>query len=106
VHLRRPNQVEDYMDEVYEISRKENRQTQIEQMDIGDTVSIARRIEMQHGFAEGAISEHNKQIRGIADQQAHRARRRLKERKFKVENGSFLTRDGALVVVAAVTRVE
>lgn len=94
------------MDEVYEISRKENRQTQIEQADIGDTVAIARRVEMQHGFADGAIAEHNKQVRGIADQQAHRARRRFKDRKFKVENGSFMTRDGALIVTAAITRVE
>ena len=94
------------MDEVYEISRKENRQDQIERMDIGDTVSISRRIELQHGFAEGAISEHNKQVRGIADQQAHRARRRLKDHRYKVENGSFMTRDGALIVIAAITRVQ
>lgn len=94
------------MDEVYEISRKENRQDQIEHMDIGDTVSISRRIELQHGFAEGAISEHNKQVRGIADQQAHRARRRLKDHRYKVENGSFMTRDGALIVTAAITRVQ
>lgn len=94
------------MDEVYEISRKENRQDQIERMDIGDTVSISRRIELQHGFAEGAISEHNKQVRGIADQQAHRARRRLKDHRYKVENGSFMTRDGALIVTAVITRVQ
>lgn len=94
------------MEEVYEISRKENRQSQIEQMDIGDTVAIARRVEMQYGFAENAITEHNKQVRGIADQQAHRARRRLKDNKYKVENGSFMTRDGALIVVAVVTRTD
>lgn len=94
------------MDEVYEISRKENRQGQIEEMDIGDSIAISRRIEMQHGFAEGAITEHNRQVRGIMDQQTHRARRRLKDRKYKVENGSFMTRDGALIVVAVATRVE
>lgn len=92
--------------EVFEISRKENRQDRIETMDIGDTVAIARRIEMQYGFGEGAIAEHNRQVRGIADQQTHRARRRLKERKFKVENGSFMTRDGALIVVAVITRTD
>lgn len=94
------------MDEVFEIEQKENRQAQIEQMDIGDTVSISRRVEMMHGFAEGAIAEHNRQLRGIADQQTHRARRRFKERKFKVENGSFMTREGALILTAAITRVE
>lgn len=94
------------MDEVYEISRKENRQNQIEAMDIGDSVSISRRIELQSGFGEGAIAEHNKQVRGIMDQQTHRARRRQKHHKYKVENGSFMTRDGALIVVAVCTRVE
>lgn len=94
------------MDEVYEISRKENRQQLIETLDIGDSVSISRRIEMQHGFAEGAIAEHNKLIRGIMDQQAHRARRRQKHHKYKVENGSFMTRDGSLIIVAVCTRVE
>lgn len=94
------------MTELYEISRKENRQDQIEQMDIGDTVAIARRIELRHGFADDAISNHNKQVRGIADQQTHRARRRFNERRFKVENGSYMTREGALIVTAAITRVE
>lgn len=93
------------MEEVFEIEHRENRQAQIEQMDIGDTVSISRRIELQHGFAQGAIAEHTRQLRGIADQQTHRARRRYKERKFKVENGSFMTREGALVITAAITRV-
>lgn len=94
------------MDEFFEVGRKENRQGQIEEMDIGDSVAISRRIELQHGFADGAITEHNRQIRGIMDQQTHRARRRLKDRKYKVENGSFMTRDGALIVVAVATRVE
>jgi len=91
--------------ETYEISKKENRQGQIESMDIGDTVAIARRVEMQYGFAEGAVTAHNQQVRGIADQQAHRARRRFPDRQFKVENGSFMTRDGSLIITAAVTRV-
>jgi len=94
------------MDELYEISRKENRQQHIEALDIGDSIAITRRIEMQHGFAEGAITEHNKQVRGIMDQQAHRARRRQKAHKYKVENGSFMTRDGALIITAVCTRVE
>lgn len=97
--------VEEYMEEVYEISRKENRQSMIEDMDIGDTVSISRRIDMRYGFADGAIGAHNRQLRGIADQQTHRARRRFKERKFTVENGSFMTQAGALVLTVAITRI-
>lgn len=92
--------------EAYVIAAKENRQSQLEALDIGDSVAIARRIEMQHGFAEGAISEHNRQVRGIMDQQVHRARRRRTECRYTVENGSFLTRDGSLIVVAVATRIE
>lgn len=94
------------MEEFYEISRKENRQSQIEALDIGDTIAIARRVELQYGFAQNAITEHNKQVRGIADQQTHRARLRHKDRKFKVENGSYMTKDGALIITAAITRVD
>lgn len=92
--------------EVYEIEQKDNRQSQLEQLDIGDSVAIARRVEMRHGFGDGAITRHNEQVRGIIDQQTYRARRRLKERRFTVENGSFMTRDGSLIVVAVATRVE
>lgn len=91
--------------EVYEIEPKENRQQQLEALDVGDSVAIARRIEMQYGFAEGAISEHNRQVRGILDQQVHRARRRRTEYRYTVENGSFMTRDGALLIVAVATRI-
>ena len=94
------------MDDTYVIGRKDNRQSQIEDMDIGDSVSIARRIELQHGFAEGAITKHNRQLRGIIDQQAHRARRRRPGRKYKVENGSFMTLDGSLILTAVITRTE
>lgn len=93
-------------DESYVIEDRENRQRQIEQAEIGETVSIARRVSLQYGFAEGAIQHHNKQVRGVIDQQVHRARRRLKDKKYTVENGSFMTRDGALIIVAVATRVE
>jgi len=92
--------------ELYEIEPKENRQSQIEALDIGDSVAIARRIELEGGLASGAITRHNERIRGILDQQTGRARRRLPQRKFKVENGSFTTREGALIVTAVCTRVE
>ena len=91
-------------DEVFIIDPKENRQAQIERADIGDSVSLARRIDLQFGLPDGAISKHTKQVRGIIDQQVHRARRRYKDRGFTVENGCFLTRDGALMVVAVCTR--
>ena len=94
------------VDEVYTISAKETRQSSLDSADVGDSVAIARRVEMRFGFAEGAISTHTKQVRGVMDQQAHRARRNAPGKRYTVENGSFMTKDGALIVVAVATRVE
>lgn len=93
-------------DTMFVVPRKDNRQTQIEAMELGDTISISRRVDLTMGIAEDAIKDHNHQIRGILDQQASRARRRIRGSKFTVENGTFLTRSGALMLVAVCTRVE
>lgn len=82
------------------------RAAQIKKLDIGESVSYARRVELKYGFSEGAISLHTRQVRGNIDQQAHRARRQDPHRKYKVENGSFMTMEGALILVAVVTRTE
>lgn len=82
------------------------RAAQIKRLDVGESVSVVRRIEIKYGFGEGALAHHAKQIRGIVDQQAHRARKQMPSRKFKVENGTFLTQDGALIICAAITRTE
>lgn len=93
-------------DTMFVIGRKENRQSQIEAMDLGDTVSISRRVDMTMGIADTAIRDHMHQIRGILDQQASRAKRKIKGSKYTVENGTFITRSGALMLVAVCTRVE
>lgn len=92
--------------ELYEIERKDDRQHQIEHMEVGDSVSLARRIDLSFGLADGTVARHSTQLRGILDQQTHRARRRNKAMQFKVENGNFITRDGALMVIAICTRME
>lgn len=91
--------------ELYEIPDRENRQTQIETLPIGETVSISRRVDLTFGVAPEALANHTKQVRGILDQQTHRARRKFKDHQYKVENGSFLTREGAIIITAACTRV-
>lgn len=92
--------------EMYVIERADNRQAQIEALDIGDSVSIARRILMDYGIPKETISTYTEKMRGILDQQVHRARRRLKDRKYTVENGAFITRGGAVILTAVVTRTE
>lgn len=93
-------------DTMFVVPRTENRQTQIEAMDLGDTVSISRRVDLTMGLAEDAVKNHTHQIRGILDQQATRARRKVRGSKYVVENGSFVTRSGALMIVAVCTRIE
>lgn len=92
------------MTEFYDIARKDSRQRQIEALEIGDSVAVARRVEIRYGIAEGALQAHRDQMRGIIDQQCHRARRKLPTRKFTVENGSFMTSAEAIMLVAVVTR--
>lgn len=92
--------------ELYEVPEQENRQQQIENLELNETVSIARRIDLTFGIAPDMVAQHVKQVRGILDQQAHRARRKHKERQFKVENGSFLTREAAMMIVATCTRTD
>lgn len=94
------------MEDVYEITKKDSRQGQIASLDVGDTVAICRRVEMQYGFAPGAIAKHTNQVRGNLGQQADRARRQFKDRKFELETGSFMTTKGHLHIVATLTRTE
>lgn len=92
--------------EFVEVIPKIDRQAQIDAADIGDVVSIGRRIDLSFGLPEGLIAKHTDQMRGILDTQALRARRRHPGRKYSVENGYFMTRSGALMVIVTCTRVE
>lgn len=96
----------DPAEELYDIPEAEQRQAMIDQLPINESVAIARRIDLTFGTDPAKLAQHTKQVRGILDQQTHRTRRRLPKQQYKVENGSFLTRDGALMIVAVVTRSE
>lgn len=89
-----------------EVVPKIDRQAQIDAADIGDVVSIGRRIDLSFGLPDGLIAQHTDQMRAILDTQALRARRRNPGRKYSVENGHFMTRSGALMVIVTCTRVE
>lgn len=92
------------MEDFFEVEKKDSRQKIINAMDIGDTIAIARRVEMQYGFAEGAITKHHLQLKGSLGCQVDRTRKRFKDREYKTESGSFMTKEGSLIIVATVTR--
>lgn len=79
---------------------------EIDNLDIGDSVAIARRIDIKYGFDPETAQRHKEQVRGNLDKQADRARKMHRDRAFKVENGSFITRDGAYIVVTVLTRTD
>lgn len=83
-----------------------NRQRQIEALEVGDSVAVARRLGLDFGLPKDTMAAHMHNLRGILDQQCARARKNLKERRFIVESGNYLTRDGAIILVASATRVE
>ena len=93
------------LNEVYVIPKKLNRQLEIDTMDIGQTVSLARRIDLSYGISPEQAMDHSKQLRGILDQQTHRARRKDKSKQYVVENGNFISRGGAMVICATVSRI-
>lgn len=93
-------------DTLFVIQQRDDRMAQINAMEIGDTVCVARRLDTGFGIPEDAIKDNITQMRGVLDQQAIRARRRLPGKQFTVENGSFITRGGAIMLCAVLTRTE
>lgn len=91
-------------DSLFVVPRADNRQSQIEALDIGETISISRRISTDMGVTREQISAHTHQLRGILDQQVSRAKRKVRGSKFIVENGSFITNGGAMMLCVVCTR--
>lgn len=89
-----------------EESKVLTRQAMLEALDIGDTFSLAHRVDLSGGLNDGVIGHHVDTLRQIIDTQTHRARKKYRERKFSVENGHFVTRGCALIITVACTRVE
>ena len=92
--------------EFVEVGKANNRQAQIEKADIGDVVSLGRRVDLSFGLPDGLIAKHTETLRNTLDTQVHRARKKHPERRYTVENGHFLTRSGALMIVASCTRIQ
>lgn len=93
-------------DTSFAVSKKDNRQDQIERLEVGDSVSVSRRLTLDFGLPKDTMSAHMHNLRGTLDQQCARAKRKKQERKFIVESGNYLTREGAIVLVATATRIE
>lgn len=83
----------------------EAQQRRIEAMDIGDTISVSRRLDLSFGLSHQALQEHRQDVRASMDQQAIRARRRMRPNDYTVELVESLTRSGVLIITAACTRV-
>jgi hypothetical protein len=81
-----------------------SRDSQVRALEQGSSISISDRIDTTFGVDSEAISARTRQLRGIMDQSAHRARQQVPNSEFVVENGSFVTKAGAILLTAVVTR--
>lgn len=79
------------------------RQAQINGMEVGQSVALAHRMDLSFGIDRDAVTRMTKLLRGNLDQQANRARKATRN-EYTVENGSYLTSAGALIVCCTVTR--
>lgn len=92
-------------DTMFEVEVKHSRQAQINALDTGGSVSITQRFELAYGLPVDTLRTVVDKMRSNIEQQVTRSRRGHSEKKFVVENGSFVTRAGALVVTVVATRV-
>lgn len=86
-----------------DIADNPSRQAQINALDIGESHAIAHRMDLTFGIATDAISKATRLLRGGLDKQANRARKQIGA-EYTVENGSYLTNAGAIVIVCTITR--
>lgn len=86
---------------------RRQRMNALEELPVGESVSISRRVALDFGINEG---EHRKMIsnmRGAIDSQVNRARRKYAGRRYTVENVTAITAGGAaLILTVCATRVE
>ena len=62
------------------VSKRDNRQDQIERLEIGDSVAVARRLSLDFGLPKDTITSHLHALRGTLDQQCSRVRRKKVDR--------------------------
>lgn len=82
-----------------------SRDSQVRALEPGSSISISDRVDTSFGVDSEAISARTRQLRGIMDQSAHRARKAVVDSDYVVENGSFVTKAGAIILTAVVTRI-
>lgn len=88
------------------VTKRDNRQDQIDRMEVGDSVAVARRLSLDFGMPKDTIAAHLHALRGTLDQQCNRVRRKKVDRKFIVESGTYITRDGAVMISVVATRTD
>ena len=86
-----------------EVSENPTRQAQINALDMGESIAVAHRMDLTFGIATDSISKMTRLLRGGLDKQANRARKSIGA-EYTVENGSYLTNAGAIVIVCTITR--
>lgn len=83
-----------------------SRKSTIELLDIGDSYSVARRLDLTFGLSDAERIKHTEQVRVSVESMAARARRKNPGRKFVVE--SFIGHPSSKAVIfvsAVVTRL-
>lgn len=78
----------------------------IELLEVGETVAFARRVSLVGGIVRDEISGHRDIVRGVLDKQTNRVRKAFPDRVYTVEVGEHLTSNAALLIFAAVSRLQ
>ena len=91
--------------QLHVIKPKDNRQAQIEALEVGSSVAIAQRVLINFGVADGVFKFHKDRLRAILEQQAIRARSRIAEARYTIEVGNYLSHVEAVLIVAVITRI-
>lgn len=80
-------------------------QRSVDSLEIGASYSEAVRLEARYGFDQATVAEMFKRMHDCIDPMCRRAKSK-DGRKHKVEQGSFVTREGAIILTVCATRIE
>jgi len=82
------------------------RQDSIEQLEIGESIAEARRLDYTFGMSKDEVNTHLERLRGIIDSQVARARRKGDGRTYTVENiVGCASRSPAILISVIATRL-
>lgn len=84
-----------------------NRMAAIENLPIGESISICHRVDLTYGLTNDEKNKHTARLRGNLDSQVNKARRKYSARRYTVETLIAPTSQAAaLVIVAVATRTD